>query len=55
MLLSLVADHMENVNIYDIKTNHCPICIARLQQLGIQSKNPLPCHTHADHVKLYQS
>jgi len=47
MLSTWLADHMENFNIHRIKTNRCTVCITKLQQLGILSKNPLAMHDHA--------
>ena len=46
---------MENVNIYGIKTNRCPVCVASPKQLGILQKNPLPSHNHMDYKELYRA
>ena len=55
MLLTWLADYMENVNIHGIKTNRCSVCIASPQQLGILQKHRLLYHNHADYEKLYQA
>jgi len=55
MLSAWLADHMENINIYGIKTNHCLVCVASLQQLSILQKNPLPYYNHMHYEELYQA
>jgi len=55
MLSTWLTDHMENVNIHGIKTNHCPVCVASPQQLGILQKNLLLCHNHIDYEELYRA
>jgi len=55
MLSTWLANHMENVNIYGIKTNRCPVYVASPPQLGILQKNPLPCHNHMDYEELYRA
>ena len=51
----LLADHMENVNIYAITINRYAVCIVSHQQLGTLYTNPHPHHDHADYKKVDQS
>ncbi|KAF8414646.1 hypothetical protein BGX38DRAFT_1281763 [Terfezia claveryi] len=55
VLSAWLADHMENVNIHDIKTNRCPVCIVSPRELGILRKKSQPMHNHAAYENLYRA
>ncbi|KAF8415497.1 hypothetical protein BGX38DRAFT_1147709 [Terfezia claveryi] len=44
---------MENVNIHSIKSNHCPVCIVSLQELGILQKKSQPIYNYMAYENLY--
>jgi len=53
VLSTWLANHIENVNIYSIKTNWCPVCIATLEQVGVLSIKPLAMHNWAAYESLF--
>ncbi|KAF8423426.1 hypothetical protein BGX38DRAFT_1107727, partial [Terfezia claveryi] len=48
-----LADHMENMNIYCIKVNWCPICTASRDQLGLLPKRPYAQRDHTHYESLW--
>jgi len=55
VLSTWLADHIENVSIYGIKTNRCPVCIAAQSQLGTLPKTPYNVRNHVDYERLFQA